>query len=212
MLAVVLVLGSGVLILGVHLIGTRRGEAAASATPAIPAFDFKLVKVAPVSASSTNPSKLMGPARTAAASARGVLDQLYREGFLDSSNWTAGSYDNLWPLFEGGAAAAARSHIDVITVGSAASGYKTVEPANGNLTVRVLLDAKNQPATMVATTRFTAIATRSDGMTTALVSDGQYVLRPVGGGWKIASFHVTRADHSVTPGPSPSTSASVVAS
>ncbi len=209
--AIVLALGAGV------FLDTRGGgggnATTSSSTPTSPTFNFKLVKIAPVSATFADPSKLISPARPAAVAAEHLLNKLYTEGFLDRSNWTAGSYRNVWPLFGGGATAAAQKHAAVLTVGpSAGSGYEMIERAAGNLTVRVLLDAKNEPATMVATARFTAIATGTDGGKTALVSDGRYVLEVMAGGWRIVSFNVTRTDHPVTPRPGPSASSSEVPS
>ena len=200
---------------GIFLVSRRDGGnlATSKSSPTTPAFAFRLEKVAPVSVTSADPSKLIGPARTAAQGIKRIIDQLYTEAFLVPSNWTTGSYANVWPLFSGGAVAGAKAHMDSLTAGaSAGSRWLTIKPGVGNLEVRVLLDSKNQPVTAVATVRFTAIATGRDGTKTALFSDARYVLRVATQGWRIVAFTVDRADHPLATGSSPSLSPSAATS
>lgn len=148
-------------------------------------------------------------ANTAAKAVTTTLQQLYTEAFLDPSNWHDGSYDEVWPLFSGGAQSAAEHQASTLTVGSGGEAtFDAIDRPNGHIDVKVLLNRSNQVATAVAVVRFEAVGTRKDGKVTFFRSDGQYFLRHDSDGWRVYSFSVTRHDKTKKPKPSPSASAS----
>lgn len=179
----------------------------------IPEFAFALTKTTPISVKTEDPRDLTAPAEQAAAEVEGTMTELYTEAFLDPANWREGSYDEVWPLFDEAASAAAQGDVEILTIGATAGdGFDTVQPARNRLTVTVLLDADGNPATAVAVVRFTATAEGKDGALTAIVSAGQYFLEDTAGGWRIVSYSVDRDDHEKVPKPGPSATPSAAAS
>ena len=72
----------------------------------------------------------------------------------------------------------------------------------------MLLDPKDEPYSVVAIVKFTAIGTGKDGNDLAMTSQGQYVFQKIDGTWKVVSFRVLRNDVPRAPSPSASASAS----
>ncbi|HVH54192.1 MAG TPA: hypothetical protein VNA32_08700 [Actinomycetota bacterium] len=174
----------------------------------IPVFDFRLTKAVPILVTHNKPTKFDAAARDVGAQVGETMTTLYTEAFLDPANWRGGSYDEVWPLFEEGSQAAAQQDGMTLTLGpSAGDQFDRVDQPVGTLNVKVLLDRENQPATAVAIVKFKALASAKDGMTTAVVSTGQYFLRSVSDGWLVYAFSVSRGDHEVVV-PSPGASAS----
>ncbi|HZD80201.1 MAG TPA: hypothetical protein VE646_09200 [Actinomycetota bacterium] len=175
----------------------------------IPRLRFRLSKVVPVPVTDAKPSELEHAARPAASAVTKTITALYSEAFLDPGNWRGGSYDSVWTLFDDGSRSAAQGEDQTLTLGpSAGDRYETVKQPKGKLSVKVLLDDKEQAATAVAIVRFETVATGKDGTLTTVVSTGQYFLHPGPDGWRIYSFSVGREDEEQAPQPGPSGSPS----
>lgn len=179
----------------------------------IPAFDFKIGKATPISVAKADAKPLASSAKDAAAQVTKTMTTLYTEAFLDPVNWRGGTYDQVWSLFDSSSQAAAQQEGATLTLGTTAGDtFEKVDQPRGKVSVKVLLDEKDQPATAVAIVKFTAVGTNKDGTMTLIVSSGQYFLRPGADGWRIYAFEVSRSDHEKLPKPGPSGSPSAVAS
>lgn len=179
----------------------------------IPKLTFHTSKVIAVPVTDKKASELEHVARPVATAVARSMTALYTEAFLDPSNWRDGSYDNVWPLFDERAAAAAQQQGQTLTLGtSAGDTYETVGRPKGKVAVKVLMDEKDLAATAVAIVKFQALATGKDGTLTMIVSKGQYFLRPGSDGWTVYSFSVSRHDEERVPKPGPSGSPSAVSS
>jgi hypothetical protein len=174
-----------------------------------PPFEFELVKTLPISVAVGAKDARSGPAVRAAKQVVPMMNQLYSEAFLNPSDWKHNSYNAVWSLFDETAAAQARSDVDVLTAGTTAGdAYDSLTPDSGRLTVKVLLDKKNQPATLVAIVTFTADAKGKDGTTTLVKSSGQYFLRETDNGWIVYAYKVVRNDHVLSTTATPASSGS----
>ncbi len=179
----------------------------------IPAFDFRLTKAIPILVTNHKPTQFDSAAQDVAGQVGATMTMLYREAFLDPANWRDGSYDEVWPLFEDGSQAAAQQDGTTLTLGpSAGDQFDTIDQPLGTLSVKVLLDRTNQPATAVAIVKFKALATAKAGAPILVVSTGQYFLRQTSDGWLVYAFSVSRDDHEVVPSPGPSSSPTAAAS
>jgi hypothetical protein len=209
--AVVVLVGVGVF----FLLNSRNGDTVGPPqTPStdVPKFSFRLAKAEAVpTAPGANPKKLQGPADSAAKSISSTLANMYRWAFLDPSNRSDGSYDEVWSYFAPEMAQKAQQDAATLTLGpNAADQFSGVDPGNGALQVRVLMDKQGKPATAVAVVKFTAHATGTDHSATTLVSDGQYFLQPASGGWRVVGYKVSRKDHgkpAASPSSTPNTGA-----
>lgn len=184
-----------------------------SVTPETPKFAFTTSDVIAVpTRAGTKAKQLKQRVKPAAKQAIKALDLFYAQAFLDPANWQRGSYDNAWALFDAGASAQAQKNVDTLTAGTGAgSAFKTILPIKGTLKAKVLLDAKDQPFSIVAIVHFSASGAGRGGKSVLLQSQGQYVFQMVDGTWKVVSFHVQRNDQE-RAAPSPSAGASAGAS
>lgn len=129
----------------------------------------------------------------AAAAARDVVADLYKEGFLDPANWERGLYAEAFRGFAGGAKERATERTALLTAGPRAGDrYERILPVSGHLATRILLDRLGHPTLLVSLARFSAAALGPEPVT--FRSTGQFFFESVGGSWKIVSFHVRRND------------------
>lgn len=177
--------------------GPSDGDVAA---PDTPAFRFEKVtrELLP-----TAPGRIKRPQRQAivraAAAARTALAELYAEGFLDPANWGQGEYGEAFRSFAGGARRQAEQRTSLFTAGARAGDrYEQIVPISGRLATRILLDRVGKPTLLVSIVRFSADALGPEPV--IFRSTGQFFFEPVGGSWRIVSFHVTRND---APGDAP---------
>jgi hypothetical protein len=137
---------------------------------------------------------------------------LYATAFLDPSAWHSGRYERAWDLFAGDVVKSARDHQEVLTLGTKAGAtYQSVAARQSRLDVKVLMDRSGNPSTAVGTVAFTARGEQTSGGATAIVSDGQFFLRPGSHGWIIDAFDVRRHDraaHAKRASPTPSSASS----
>lgn len=165
-----------------------------SAEAEIPSFRFRLGDrdVVPTARGHISTRDRRG-AREAGDAVRSAVTDLYVNAFLDPSNWTSGGYDEVFGLFAGGGVGEARSRADTLTAGAdAAERFETIEPIDGRLAMRILIDRNGTPTLIASVVRFRA---RGIGDQTTLIrSDGTYLFRRVDGRWRIVSFEVERAD------------------
>ncbi len=175
----------------------------------VPAFDFQVGEpTVEATSDATDPQSLTAPAKHVSNDVVPVIDQLYTDGFLDPNLWKDGSYDTVWALFDGDAAATAQASVETLTLGANAGDvYDSVEPRSSGLKLKVLFDADGKPVSAVGIVHFKAYATGSDGTYSLVISKGQYFLNETGDGWRIYSFQVKRADQPANP-PKPAPSAS----
>ena len=180
-------------------------------TPPTPDFAFKMAKVVAVpTQAGVKVATLKTTAHSAADEVKKTMDSLYIGAFLDPGNWQAGSYGDVWDLFEAGASAEAQREVDTLTAGSGAGAtFDSILPVTGSLKTKVLFDQKGQPFSVVAIVHFKATGSGKDGQGLQMNSEGQFVFQRVDGGWKVVSFRVLRNDiptttASATPTESPS--------
>jgi len=211
---VIILVGVGVFFL---LNNRSDGSTGPVVTPpsTVPAFNFKVTKTEVFPTNATDPKKLQNQAGSVAKSVSGTLSDMYQWAFLDPSNRSDGSYDEVWNYFTDQMASKAEQDESTLTLGAnAGDQFSDVQPGRGAMQVQVLTDKKNKPTTAVAIVKFTAHATGSDGSATTIVSDGQYFLAPASGGWRVTGYKVLRKDHqkaSPNAGASPSAGASASA-
>jgi hypothetical protein len=152
---------------------------------AVPEFSFELIKVRGTSVEGRVPAdELADPAEDV----RATLDALYTAGFVDPSKWEGGEFPEVLELFEGRAARAAGKDLDALTLGQDATTIDFVEPFNGRLTLRFLLDADQEPVAAIAQTVFGANATAKGGGPVAIQHAATYFLTPGDDGWAIVGY------------------------
>jgi hypothetical protein len=174
----------------------------------VPSFDLKMSKVSAVgTAEDADASTLQTKAEAAARATMPVLDRLFTEAFLDPNNWKDGSYDEAFQEFSDAAASpASTGDLATITLGAdAGDTYSKVSPNKGSIRFEVLFDPDGDAFSVAAHVRFYALAERTDGGYTAIVSHGVMFLRDQGGGWKVVGYDMKRNDHE-TEAPSASAS------
>lgn len=177
----------------------------------IPPLELKASKVAAVPTTGTTTKELAPKAEQVAGEVARVIDDLYTAAFLDFDNWEVGEYEEVWAVFDPGAQPAAQENVATLTLGQSAGDlYDEVARPKGRLTVKVLMDGEDAPASAVAIVTFTVRAKHGDGSYTLVTSKGQYFLRQDADGWTIYSFSVGREDREVVPEPGPSASPSGV--
>ncbi|MFN8233071.1 MAG: hypothetical protein U0V56_06265 [Actinomycetota bacterium] len=178
--------------------------------PVTPEFSFETTKVLAVPTRvNVTPEELKPAAQPSADEIEGLMDALYLEAFFDVDNWTAGSYDEVWPLFDTDAAAEAQAQAAVLTAGEGAGdAFDQIEPGLAQLKTKVLLSHKDEPVAVVAVVIFRATGRGKDGAPDVLMqSNGEFTFRQIDGEWKIVAFHVQRDDEEQTAAPSPTPSA-----
>jgi hypothetical protein len=182
----------------------------------VPAFNFKVTKTEVFPTNATDPKKLQGATSSVAKTVSAALSDMYQWAYLDPSNRSDGSYDEVWNYFTEPIAAKARADESTLTLGAnAGDEFSDVQPGRGAMQVEVLTDKKNKPSTAVAIVKFTAHATGTDNAATTIVSGGQYFLQPAAGGWRVTGYKVLRKDHEKTSpnaGATPSAGATTSAS
>jgi hypothetical protein len=202
----VLIVGGivAVLVIGVIVVVLTGGSGAGSIIPGVggddpvtPEFAFETSKVLAVpTRPDVTPPELKTQAEPAAHRIAGLMDTLYLEAFFDVENWGAGTYDEVWPLFDGTAAEAAQADTETLTAGSGAGdAFDEIEPGFAELKTKVLLNHADEPVSVVAVVIFRATGRGKDGGPDVLIrSNGQFTFQKVDGGWRIVAFHVQRDD------------------
>lgn len=153
----------------------------------VPDFSFDLSKVNGSAPGGDVPG---GEVDSAAEGIHETLDALYVAGFIDPSKWEGGTFPEVLEQFDRGAVEQASSDLAFLTLGGESTQIEFVEPDVGTLKVRVLLDADQQPAGAVATTRFVADGEFRDGKPLFVINDGTYYLRPDDDRWVISAYDV----------------------
>jgi hypothetical protein len=169
-------------------------------------FSFDLMSVQASATSSTQPSQLRDTVQEAGTGVKATMDELYFRAFVDTGSW--GDYGAAYELFDGQAAARAEADADVLTLGPTANDdFEALNPTTTTLSIAILTDLKDAPATAIAEVRFLADVQRTDGTSTQISSNGSFYLRQVDGAWRIFAYRVDRDDRSVAE-PSPTGSPS----
>jgi hypothetical protein len=122
-----------------------------------------------------------------------LVNDLYVKGFLDPDAWRAGDYDAVFDLFSGGARVAARERARALTAGTdAGERFTSIDPAGGGLWLRALVDRAGAANLVSSVVRFRA---RTHGDEPTLFrSEGTFLFRRTGDGWRIVAFRVVRRD------------------
>jgi hypothetical protein len=165
-----------------------------SGEPEITSFRFEVADREVMSTVSGRLSKReRRTAREAADRVQSLLKELYVGAFLDPENWTSGTYDDLFEIFAGSAREEARRRAGILTAGEGAGDrFDRIDPVDGRLALRILLDRGGKPIVVASTVRFQA---RGSGAEPTLIrSEGMYLFRRTKGVWRIVSFDVERAD------------------
>ena len=170
-------------------------------------FSFELGRVQATPITRTPPPELHDVATDAGAGVKETMDELYFRAFVDEGSW--GDYSAAFELFDGAAATRAESDQEVLTLGTtAAEEFESIDAPSGTLTISVLTDRDDAPASAVAIVAFEATAkTAGGGASTQVVSAGTFFLRQVDGAWRIFAYDVDRDDvEAAEPSPSGSPS------
>ena len=105
----------------------------------------------------TPPSELKDTAREAGVGIKETMDELYFRAFVDTGSW--GDYGAAFELFDGEAQARAEADVEVLTLGpTAKDDFEALDGPSGTLTIAVLTDKKDAPATAIAEVQFLADA------------------------------------------------------
>jgi hypothetical protein len=159
-------------------------------------FSFDLMSVQASATSRTQPSQLRGTVQEAGTGVKATMDELYFRAFVDTGSW--GDYGAAYELFDGQAAARAEADADVLTLGPTANDdFEALNPTTTTLSIAILTDPKDVPATAIAEVRFLAEVQRTDGTSTQISSNGSFFLRQVDGAWRIFAYRVDRDDRAV---------------
>lgn len=134
------------------------------------------------------------------------LSEFYDGGFVDPATWTDGVSDGLWDAFTDDAAARAKKDAGSLVLGRQPE-LSALEVTEAKLTVYVLFDQHRRSEAAVATTRFRATGSLSDGSSLEVVNDATFLLRRVSGRWLVAGFPSARTELRSMPPPSPTPSA-----
>lgn len=169
-------------------------------------FAFRLANVQASPMTLTPPPELKDTARKAGVGIKETMDELYFRAFVDTGSW--GDYGAAFELFDGEAQTRAEADVDVLTLGpTAKDDFETIEAPSGILTIVVLTNKKDAPATAIAEVQFQADAQGKDDTTTQISSIGSFFLRQVDGAWRIYAYRVDREDQAAAA-PSPTGSPS----
>jgi hypothetical protein len=169
-------------------------------------FSFEMRGLQGSSTSRTPPPELRDAVREAGTGVKATMDELYLRAFVDSESW--GDYGDAYALFEDRAAARAEADAEILTLGpDAGEVYDALTPTTKTLSIAVLTDLKDAPASAIAEVRFLADAERKDGTSTQISSSGTFFLRRVEGVWKVFAYRVDRDDQTAEA-PSPTGSPS----
>jgi LCP family protein required for cell wall assembly len=158
------------------------GDAPGSTGPELPDLRMRLVRVSGKGADGAlRPTDVDAAAETI----RGDLEDLYVTAFL------APTLDrpSLFAHFSGGARAEAERHLDRLTLGAVRDQVDEVLPERATLKLTFLADRNGNPIAAFADTEFEASAI-SDGAHENIAHHGDYVLRKLGGAWRIVSYDV----------------------
>jgi hypothetical protein len=201
--AVVLVFIAGAVLAFVLTGGdSDSGSAPTPSSTEVPAFTFKVSKTTLIPTNDTPAKKLQGQGKQATTQVSEAMAQLYTAAFLDPANWHDANYDSVWSWFEGSTATAAKADAKVLTVSpSLAASLDSIEPGRRKaqkIRVKVLFDDQNHPAAAAATVTFLAIGEGSQGAAN-LQSSGTYMLKRVGGAWRVDAYKVQRDDKAESP-------------
>jgi hypothetical protein len=154
--------------------------------PDVPEFSFQIdrVKSRGVEGPATSEA-LQGPSEDL----RSTLDAMYVAGFVDPGKWQGGRFPEVLEAFAGPAARRARRDLQDLTLGSTSRRLEHVEPTRGRLSVSFLLDG-DRPFAAVAFAAFRAVGDLSSGERLAIEHRGEYVMRAIGGAWRIVGYEV----------------------
>lgn len=151
----------------------------------VPEFSFEFIKVWGTSVEGRVPEENLA---VPAEEVRETLDALYMAGFVDPSKWQGGTFPEVLELFGGRAAKGASRDLDDLTLGADATRIEYVDPFNGRLSIRFLLDGGEEPLAAVARTVFGANAKSTAGGDVAVQHAGTYFMLPDGDRWLIGAY------------------------
>lgn len=169
-------------------------------------FEFDL---ASVTWTSYTGREAPGQARKAAEQVRVTLSKWYDAAFLDPAEWENGPPDSAWALFAKKVTKRARTRDTRSLSLGKVDGLQALEAGKTRLTVRVLLDPSLRGIAAVATVRFDASGTLSNGDLLSVKNSSTFLLRPVGKAWRIVAYPKASTKVNERPAPSPSPSITV---
>jgi len=155
----------------------------------VPEFSFRIRRVTAASVGDTPSDDTL---QATAEEIRETLDALYVAGFIDPDEWEGGTFPAVIELFGPGTQERAEADLQALSLGDSFSEIRSVEPALGTMSVRVLLDAEQRPVSAVAITRFVADGSDRSGQALLVRHRGSYYLAPdEDGRWVIVGYDVT---------------------
>jgi len=136
-----------------------------------------------------------------------MLNDYYQTAFVDPKKWGDGTFPDLQNLFVKEAKATFTKDIDALTIGTARTELKRVDPTVTSLTVTIYYDLKNRPTLAIATAAFTARGTlKQSGPALTIKQKATFYLEKSGKSWMITSYDAQQNQDTPTPSPSPSPS------
>jgi hypothetical protein len=128
--------------------------------------------------------------RAVAQSVRETMAGVYGAGFVYPDQWQGGRFPSLFQYFVGQARPQARRDLQDLSLGRAANRLEAVRPERARVNVRVMVGPTGHPLAAVAGMEFRATGLGADGLELPIRHLGRYVLRRVGGGWRIVAYDV----------------------
>jgi hypothetical protein len=128
--------------------------------------------------------------RAVAQTVRETLAGMYGAGFVYADQWQGGRFPSLFGYFAGQARPQVRRDLPDLSLGRAAAHLEAVRPERARVNVRVLVGPTGHPLAAVAGMEFRATGLGAAGGELPIRHRGRYVLRRVGGGWRIVAYDV----------------------
>jgi hypothetical protein len=128
--------------------------------------------------------------RAVAQSVRETMAGVYGAGFVYPDQWQGGRFPTLFQYFAGQARPQARRDLQDLSLGRTANRLGAVRPERARVNVRVMVGPTGHPLAAVAGMEFRATGLGADGLELPIRHLGRYMLRRVGGGWRIVAYDV----------------------
>jgi hypothetical protein len=121
------------------------------------------------------------------------LDHLFEKAYVDPGTW--GDTGQIEDFFAGGAKDGLEANVGTVTLGeNAGDTYKSVDPGNSTVSVKVLTGADGSPVRASGRLTFKAVAKRDDGTSSAITVTGTAIFVKDGDTWKIEAYHLSRSE------------------
>lgn len=146
-------------------------------------------------------------AKTAATNKEGaaihaMLDDWYRQAFVDPERFGDGTFPTVRKLFTAEAATKFPTDVNTLTIGEARIEVSRVEPETSTADVTVYFDG-SKPTFATADIRFVAKGTlkKGDAFPIRIVQSAVLHLRKLSEGWRVTWYDAKQTQDSIVPSP-----------